>query len=127
MSPGQTLDLLRIEATARPEPRLELMRRQLQSLKGTVVGMFLSGAILIILAFESLTGLAFPAAQASGFVGDGPRILGAVVGLLIEAGLWAIWVWRAPRGFWVTCAAQIAVSLVWYSAASVIGPARISG
>ena len=83
--------------------------------------MVLFGGILMILAFESLTGLGSAAAEAPGFVADGPRVIGAVAAVLAEAGLWAIWIWRAPRGFWITCAAQVGVALVWYAVASVIG------
>lgn len=119
-SPGLALELLRTEATARPEPALERLRRQLQSFKGTTLAM-LFGGVLITIAWADLAGFQEPFGYRPMEI-EPVRVVFWSGALLAMAVTWFGWVWRRPQGFVRAFLVGLVAVIPWLSALVLIGP-----
>ena len=118
--PRLLLEVLRMEATARPEPTLEHLRRQVQSFKGTTIAMALAG-FFIAYAWEGLVGV-------QGIFGYHPvlvepaRLVFWTGVLVLTAVAWFVWVIRWPQGFIRTFVVSLGAAAIWLAALVVVGP-----
>jgi hypothetical protein len=121
VDPGLASAILELEATPRPEPGIERLRRQLQSFWGQTVAMMVGG-FFIASAWAELVGLPDPFGISRSASIDPVRIVFWTVALVLTFGALFAWVMRQPAGFAPTFVVGLFVSVAWVGALAVVGP-----
>lgn len=120
IQPWTILSRWRESGSARPEADLERLRKQLQSLRATLV-VAVVGGLFVTKAWLGLTGLPefgdFPSTY------NHVRVGFWTAALIIQECGWAIWVIRWPQGIRTTLIAGVFVASLWSLALVVLGTA----